>query len=60
MSDSHTEHAELSKPAPFTEQQRAEFHKDDIEAGRMIVGLMGGIFTVGVILYAIVALVVWS
>jgi hypothetical protein len=60
MNHSHNEHAESNKAVPFTEEQREEFHKADIEAGRMIVGLMGGIFTVGVILYGIVAFVVGS
>ena len=40
----------------FTDQQWQELHKEDTRAGAAVVGLMLGIFGVGVVLYSIVAL----
>ena len=51
MSDPHhTPHPDL----PFTENDWKEFHREDVKAGRAVVVLMTAIFTMGVVLYAIV------
>jgi hypothetical protein len=57
MSEAHAgSHAAAA--APFAEAEIHEFHASDIAAGRVIVLLMAGIFTVGLVLYTAVALVV--
>jgi len=68
MSDTHHEHGIQHAPAhgdphghgpaaplPFTDADWENFYKNDIEAGKMIVLLMGGIFTIGLVLYSIIA-----
>jgi len=64
----HDEHVQATKPAghhghhghateaPFSEKEIAEFRQDDIQSGRAIIFLMSAIFTVGAVLYAIVAI----
>lgn len=43
---------------PFGEADLAEFHKNDIQAGGAIIVLMTAIFTIGLILYSVIAVVV--
>lgn len=43
---------------PFTEADREEFHKSDIQAGGAVIVLMTAIFSIGLILYTVVAIVV--
>ncbi len=40
---------------PFSEQEWANFHKDDVTAGKVIVLLMATIFSVGLVLYTSIA-----
>jgi hypothetical protein len=55
MSDPHPH----STPAlPFTEADWQEFHQSDKGAGGAIVVLMGSIFSIGLVLYTIIAIVV--
>jgi hypothetical protein len=54
----HQEHTPA--PLPFSDADVAGFRKDDVHAGKMIVGLMAGIFSVGVFLYILVALSTWT
>jgi hypothetical protein len=39
----------------FPEQELNRLHKDDLGVGKIIVGLMGGIFTIGLVMYTIIA-----
>jgi hypothetical protein len=41
---------------PFPEAEWATLQKDDRQAAASVIGLMAGIFTVGLILYLVVAL----
>ncbi len=43
----------------FGEEEEQLLRKSDVQAGMYIVCLIGGIFSIGVILYTIVALSVW-
>jgi hypothetical protein len=43
---------------PFTEADREEFQKSDIQAGGAVIVLMTAIFSIGLILYTVVAIVV--
>jgi hypothetical protein len=48
------------KPAlQYTSQEWEQFQKSDKGAGKSVVLLMGGIFSIGLALYAIVAYVCW-
>ncbi|MGF1580338.1 MAG: hypothetical protein ACFCD0_13325 [Gemmataceae bacterium] len=54
------------KPTPppmgapyFNDEQYNVFQADDASAGGAIVGLMTAVFTVGVVIYAIIALITW-
>ena len=51
------EHAAPEGPH-FNEKEWKEFQDDDIHAGGAVVCLMGGIFTIGLMLYATIALIV--
>jgi hypothetical protein len=51
---SHGHHGHT--PSPFSELELEEFHKNDRFAGGMVVTLMAAIFSVGLVLYTIVAL----
>ncbi len=70
MSDSHGEHI-TGHPAghghpggtaalPFSEADWHEFHKSDIGAGAAIIVLMASIFSIGLVLYTVIAIVVGS
>jgi hypothetical protein len=52
----HDTHASTERPH-FSAAEWEQFQKDDVTAGGAIVLLMGGIFSIGLILYFIVA---WS
>ncbi len=64
MSDPHAEHITSHPPAghaaalPFSDEQWREFHKSDIGAGGAIVVLMTAIFSIGLVLYTVIAIVV--
>jgi hypothetical protein len=62
MSETHSEHvtpqAHGTAALPFTDEQWQEFHKSDIGAGGAIVVLMTAIFSIGLILYTVIAIVV--
>ncbi len=45
---------------PYSDADIAGFRKDDIHAGKMVVMLMAGIFSIGVVLYILVALSTWQ
>jgi hypothetical protein len=46
-------------PLHFSETEWSSFRQSDQGAGRSVVLLMGGIFSTGLVLYAIVAYFVW-
>ncbi|MHB1425264.1 MAG: hypothetical protein ACYC3I_19010 [Gemmataceae bacterium] len=46
-------------PLHFTPEEWQGFRNSDMGAGRSVVLLMGGIFTVGLVLYSVVAYVCW-
>jgi len=57
-------HGHEHVPAPtgplFPEKEWEEMHVDDVHAGGAIVCLMAGIFTIGLMLYTTIALIVAS
>ena len=57
-----THHAEPSTTGalPFTDAEWQSLQKDDIHAGGAVVGLMAGIFTIGLVLYSVVLATVLS
>jgi hypothetical protein len=57
--DAHRHHHDPHGPAlPFTDAQMDELHKADIGAGGAVVVLMTAIFTIGLALYSLIAIVV--
>lgn len=54
----HADHATGPRPY-FTDAEWQAFRRDDVKAGGAIVGLMIGIFTIGLLLYASICVVVW-
>jgi hypothetical protein len=65
MSDPHhppeTAHHEAAhSPSPFTDAEWQEFHAEDIHAGAAIIGLMASILTIGMVMYATIAVIVAS
>ena len=57
---SHAAHDPHKAVAEFTPEEWAEFHKSDIGAGGAVVVLMGAIFSIGLVLYTVIAFVVAS
>jgi hypothetical protein len=53
-----TETHHASAASPFTDAEIRYFHAEDLAAGKAVVSLMVGIFTVGVVLYTIVAVAI--
>ena len=49
-----TTHDHADHDLPFTENEVQDLHAEDYKAAIAVVGLMLGIFCIGVILYAIV------
>jgi hypothetical protein len=65
MSDTHGEHVTPqahgphgTAALPFSDEQWQEFHKSDVGAGGAIVVLMTAIFSIGLIMYTVIAIVV--
>jgi hypothetical protein len=50
---SHAEH-----PSPFSDAELQELHTNDILAGKFVVMLMAGIFSVGLVLYTVILIAV--
>ncbi len=46
-------------PLHFTPDEWDQYRRSDVNAGRSVVLLMGGIFTIGLILYSTVAYICW-
>jgi hypothetical protein len=55
----HDTHHEGPRPY-FPEAQWEQFQRDDIAVGKAVIVLMSGIFSIGLVLYMIVAIVVGS
>jgi len=51
----HHGHGTAATPLPFTTTDLQEFQQSDIQAGSMLVALLGGIFCIGLVLYAVIA-----
>jgi hypothetical protein len=47
-------------PAPFTEAELHTFHANDRKEGTVVIALITSIFTIGVVIYTIVASVVYA
>ena len=60
MSDPHTHHAADPHASPFSQAEWQEFHKSDVGAGGAVIVLMAAIFSIGLVLYGIIAFVVAS
>ena len=58
MSDSHAHGSPAA--SPFTDAQWHEFHESDKGAGAAVIILMSAIFSIGLVLYTIVAVIVAS
>jgi hypothetical protein len=55
----HADHHHASDaPSLFSDAEWAQFRKSDIVAGGAIVGLMAGIFSIGLLLYSAIAVIV--
>ena len=52
------EHAAAPEGPHFSDKEWKDFQDDDVHAGGAIVCLMGGIFTIGLMLYGTIALIV--
>ena len=52
------EHAAAPDGPHFSDKEWKEFQDDDVHAGGAIVCLMAGIFTIGLMLYTTIALIV--
>ena len=52
------DHAVTDAGPHFTEQEWKEFQDDDIHAGGAIICLMAGIFSIGLMLYTTIAIIV--
>lgn len=46
-----TPHGHGSSANPFTPAEWEQFHADDRHAAKLIIGLMGAIFSIGLVLY---------
>jgi hypothetical protein len=59
MTEAHHDHGHGAAPAgnPFPEAEWATLQKDDRQGAATVIGLMAGIFSIGLILYLVVA--VW-
>ena len=56
--DTAHDHAVADAGPRFTEQEWKEFRDDDIHAGGAVICLMAGIFTIGLMLYTTIAIIV--
>ena len=56
---SHEAHGHGAVALPFSDADIVGFRKEDVLAGKMIVGLMTGIFLIGCVLYVLVAMTTW-
>jgi hypothetical protein len=56
----HAKHDPHRAVAEWTDQEWQEFHKSDIGAGGAIVVLMTAIFSIGLVMYSVIAIVVAS
>jgi hypothetical protein len=59
MSDLHNHGNSSQTTLPFTAEEWSQFRTADKGAGRSVVLLMAGIFSIGLALYAVVAYVCW-
>jgi hypothetical protein len=57
MSDPHTDH-HAPTAVPFTDAELKEFQDSDKHAGGVIIALMTSIFTIGLLLYSTIAIIV--
>jgi hypothetical protein len=55
----HDHHETPPGPSPFSDQEWARFQAEDRGAGAAVVGLMTGIFLIGLVLYIGVAVACW-
>lgn len=53
-------HSATDAPPYFSEQEWSEFHRDDVQVGKAVIMLVAGIFSVGVFLYTLIAILVAS
>jgi hypothetical protein len=53
----HAPHGAGTPALPFSEAEWRQFRDDDLTGAKAIVGLMAGIFVVGLLLYAAIAYV---
>ncbi len=51
-------HAPATHASPFTDAQLHSFHEDDKHAGGAVIVLMTAIFSIGLVLYTVVAIIV--
>jgi hypothetical protein len=57
MSEPHS-HSAPAAAVPFTDSQLHAFHEDDKHAGGAVIVLMTAIFSIGLVLYSVIAVIV--
>jgi hypothetical protein len=50
-------HADHLRADQISDQETERLHADDLQAGRVVVGIMTGVFLVGLLLYSIICLI---
>ena len=53
----HEPHGHGAVALPFSAEEWRQFREDDLTGAKSIVGLMAGIFTIGLLMYAVIAYV---
>jgi hypothetical protein len=54
----HGGHGGHAHGSPFTAEELAELQKSDVGAGAAVIVLMAGIFSIGLVLYSVIAFIV--
>jgi hypothetical protein len=52
--------SETERKDALSDQDMERLHADDLQAGRIVVGLITGVFAIGLLLYAFIWCVVWA
>jgi hypothetical protein len=50
---------ETDRTNAFSDQDMDRLHNEDLHAARIVVGLMTGVFLMGLLLYSAIFLIVW-
>jgi hypothetical protein len=50
---------QTSQNPMLADDELARLHSDDLHAAKLVVGLIGGVFLIGLLLYSAIFLIVW-